>query len=845
MSSAVVVDKEYLADEYNMVRDTIEEFLTYAKREIIKHGGVNVQFYSWTRINIKRGESKVLNTYQTNFVNFTYSDITAIFSIASCQDTWRLFKAASDENILHIAISETDCPRMPVKEAFTVPLLKLGEELPQLLLDIRTSKILEWPSAIILYDSILKRDMVTRVVSTLTKESSALKNNAAISLIKLETNSSAADTRLAIKETFESLLVDSLGSHYLAIVTMDTMETVMDIASDMGLVTPINQWLYIIPDANYGNYNISTVQKFMKEGDNLAFIYNATVTSPDCTGGIICHVKEILEAFTRSLEIAILDEYELASQISDEEWEAIRPTKSERRHSILYNIKAHLSQFGVCDNCTTWKLQAAETWGKEYPQGSTSSKEIGPQLLYVGSWRPSDGSSMVDELFPHVAHGFRGRSLPLITFHNPPWQILRLNDSGLIEHGGIVFDIIKELSNSLNFTYTIEVINFDNAKNASSKLNSLEMTDLVTNHIPDKILYMVRNRQVAFGAAAFTVTDASKNLINFTMQISTQSYTFLVARPKELSRALLFMSPFKKDTWLCLAAAIVSMGPILYYIHKFSPVCEYKGVRLGGLSSIQNCIWYMYGALLQQGGMHMPYADSARIIVGAWWLVVLVVATTYCGNLVAFLTFPKIDNPIATLDDLLDHRDTVSWSMTKGSFLETQLKSATEDKYQALYRGSTGMDAKAIEMLPLIQEGKHIFIDWKIRLQYIMRKQYLLTGKCNLALGADEFFDEKIALVVPQGTPYLPKINVEIKRLHQNGLIGKWLKDYLPKRDKCFKVRHVAEVNNHTVNMDDMQGSFFVLIFGFLLALGIIMFEKFWYKYMLKRDKKIILPYTS
>lgn len=47
------------------------------------------------------------------------------------------------------------------------------------------------------------------------------------------------------------------------------------------------------------------------------------------------------------------------------------------------------------------------------------------------------------------------------------------------------------------------------------------------------------------------------------------------------------------------------------------------------------------------------------------------------------------------------------------------------------------------------------------------------------------------------------------------GLIQKWLKDYLPKKDRCWKNnRHVIEVNNHTVNMDDMQGSFFVLFLG-------------------------------
>lgn len=72
--------------------------------------------------------------------------------------------------------------------------------------------------------------------------------------------------------------------------------------------------------------------------------------------------------------------------------------------------------------------------------------------------------------------------------------------------------------------------------------------------------------------------------------------------------------------------------------------------------------------------MHLPYADSARIVVGAWWLVVLVLATTYCGNLVAFLTFPKIDVPITSIDELIAHRETVSWVVRNGTFLENELK---------------------------------------------------------------------------------------------------------------------------------------------------------------------------
>lgn len=46
----------------------------------------------------------------------------------------------------------------------------------------------------------------------------------------------------------------------------------------------------------------------------------------------------------------------------------------------------------------------------------------------------------------------------------------------------------------------------------------------------------------------------------------------------------------------------------------------------------------------------------------------------------------------------------------------------------------------------------------------------------------------------------------EITRLHQMGLIERWIKEYLPPKDRCSKQTSVIEVVNHTVNLDDMQG---------------------------------------
>lgn len=49
--------------------------------------------------------------------------------------------------------------------------------------------------------------------------------------------------------------------------------------------------------------------------------------------------------------------------------------------------------------------------------------------------------------------------------------------------------------------------------------------------------------------------------------------------------------------------------------------------------------------------------------------------------------------------------------------------------------------------------------------------------------------------------------------MHKVGLINKWMVDTLPKKDQCW-TKSQLEVTNHKVNLDDMQGSFIVLLLG-------------------------------
>lgn len=219
--------------------------------------------------------------------------------------------------------------------------------------------------------------------------------------------------------------------------------------------------------------------------------------------------------------------------------------------------------------------------------------------------------------------------------------------------------------------------------------------------------------------------------------------------------------------------------------------------------------------------------------------------TTYCGNLVAFLTFPKIDAQVKTVAELVNAQDSIKWGMRSGTYLEDFIKDTEVVKYQQLYAKATFHADENDGIIDDVRNGKYVYIDWRSNLRYIMRREYLRTEVCDLSLSTEEFMEEQISMVLPINSPYLNLFNQEITRLHQMGLIEKWMKEYLPPKDRCSKQSSVIEVINHTVNMDDMQGCFLVLAFGFLAGFFFFFVECIWRRYRKRKESDIIKPFVE
>lgn len=71
------------------------------------------------------------------------------------------------------------------------------------------------------------------------------------------------------------------------------------------------------------------------------------------------------------------------------------------------------------------------------------------------------------------------------------------------------------------------------------------------------------------------------------------------------------------------------------------------------IPKFSDSLLFICGSCVSQGGTGVANLTPVRILISSWWLMLIVLVSTYTGNLIGFLAFPELMWPISSLSDLL------------------------------------------------------------------------------------------------------------------------------------------------------------------------------------------------
>nr|XP_027229951.1 ionotropic receptor 93a-like [Penaeus vannamei] len=373
-------------------------------------------------------------------------NMAAVLTMSSCEATHAWAKGLAEMGKLHIAIGEglpAGCPRIRFPTALTVPLSSGARDIVQVFTDLRNKNTLTWNDITLIHDDSVDKPEINDLVNLLA-DSTDMSKETAITIVDL---ASAETSSMKLGKLFSSLGPrpgEPQNRQFLVIAYKDDIIPIQDLARSLGLFGSQHQWLFVVPNTHALRYDMDSYLANMKDGDNMAFVYNMSDLAPtvNCNNGYDCYIKLLTSQFVESLSEALTKELDLYFQVSEEEWEEVKPTPAQRAITIVKMMMEKLKESDECSRCTRWGLQAAEVMDSERFE-----------LLNVADWRPMTGLSLLDDLFPHVTGGFRGRTIPVTSVHYPPWQIFEKDKSGrVVGYSGLMFEVLNELASKLNFT---------------------------------------------------------------------------------------------------------------------------------------------------------------------------------------------------------------------------------------------------------------------------------------------------------------------------------------------------------------------------------------------------------
>ncbi|XP_066983270.1 uncharacterized protein [Macrobrachium rosenbergii] len=304
-----------------------------------------------------------------------------------------------------------------------------------------------------------------------------------------------------------------------------------------------------------------------------------------------------------------------------------------------------------------------------------------------------------------------------------------------------------------------------------------------------------------------------------------------------LPRWLSLTAPFTQSTWLAVFLSFFVFSPILALLAKGS---NFFGAEEQHLQSFSYSNLYTYSMIIRVSQIKVPFRPATQIWFLFLSLYCLVLTTVYCSNLTTFLT---VERPRPMMESLKELYDSQLDILAVGYFFKESLVQSGNAYLKGLvprYKGLPSYESS----FDLLERGKGVLMASNTYLEYLYSASLVQPGIPSVRIMKECFSPYNIAIILQKHFPLKRSFDKVLASLFDQGIMRQWFLD-------TFKLKKMMSLDTGSeddskrkkteksgpsltggipLNMDHMQGIFYIHLMVMVLATFFFLFEVYCFK---------------
>ncbi|XP_036354915.1 glutamate receptor ionotropic, kainate 2-like isoform X2 [Octopus sinensis] len=399
----------------------------------------------------------------------------------------------------------------------------------------------------------------------------------------------------------------------------------------------------------------------------------------------------------------------------------------------------------------------------------------------IGIWNSLSGINITKNYVlsqRKIAESLANHTLTVVTLLEPPYAMLKEEESGKKTYQGFAIDLLREIALKLKFNYTVYIVK-DGTYGAPNDKTG-DWNGMVRELIE-------KNADLAVGG--MSITYLREKVIDFTKPFLNVGITILFKKPeKQPPQLFAFLAPLSIEVWVYVVAAYLCVSFMLFVLARFSPYewynphpCNPDSDVVENQFTILNSLWFTVSSLMRQGDCceFSPRAISTRLVSGTWWFFTLIMISSYTANLAAFLTVERMTSPIERADDLAKQSD-IKYGTLYGGSTMTFFKTSKIPIFQRMWHVMDSTDPSVFvnssqEGIDRVLKGNYAYLGESAIIDYNVQRN------CELMQVGGRLDSKGYGIATPRESPYRDLISDAILKLQEEQVItllyNKWWRE--------------------------------------------------------------------